>query len=56
MASLKVKLVNFRENGADMGKITQPFVLTTNGKLQLTIRTLRLVSDPAGAVALHPAR
>ena len=54
MATLKVRLVNFRDNGADMGKITQPFVLTTTGKMQLTLKTLRLVSDPAGAVALHP--
>lgn len=56
MTTLKVKLVNFREHGADMGKISHPFVLTTHGKLQLTIKTLRLVSDPAGAVALHPAQ
>jgi beta-glucosidase len=55
MHTLKVKLTNFREHGADMGKITQPFVLTTNGKLAVTIKTLRLVSDPVGTVTLQPA-
>jgi beta-glucosidase len=55
MATLKVKLVNFRDTGADMGKITHPFVMTTNGKLQLTIKTLRLVSDPAGTTTLGTA-
>ena len=55
LKTLKVKLTNFREHGADMGKITQPFVLTTNGKLAITIKTLRLVSDPVGTVMLQPA-
>jgi beta-glucosidase len=53
--NVKVKLTNFREHGADMGVITQPFVMTTNGKLALTIKTLRLVADPAGAVTLAKA-
>jgi beta-glucosidase len=53
--NVKVKLTNFREHGADMGVITQPFVMTTNGGLALTIKTLRLVADPAGAVTLAKA-
>lgn len=52
ITALKVKLASFREHGAKMESITQPFVLATNGKLALTIKTLRLVTDPAGAVTL----
>jgi beta-glucosidase len=55
LATLKVKLMNFREHGADMGAITQPFVMTTSGKLQITVKTLRLNADPAGAVTLAKA-
>jgi beta-glucosidase len=55
MRALKVKLMNFRGQGFDMAKITQPFVMTTNGKLAITIKTLRLIADPAGAVTLEKA-
>jgi beta-glucosidase len=57
MNKLNVKLMNFR--GADfkkMAEITEPFVMTTSGKLAITVKTLRLVSDPAGAVTLTPAK
>jgi beta-glucosidase len=56
IATVKVKLINFREHGADMGTIAQPFVMTTNGKLTMTIKTVRLVADPAGAVTLAKAQ
>ena len=55
MATLQVKLANFREHGADMGAVTHPFALTTNGAMSVTIKTLRLVTDPAGATTLTPA-
>ena len=37
--------MNFRGEGFDMAKITQPFVMTTNGKLAITVKTLRLVAE-----------
>jgi beta-glucosidase len=57
VSKLNVKLVNFR--GADfkeMAVITEPFVMTTSGKLAITVKTLRIISDPAGAVTLAPAK
>jgi hypothetical protein len=39
-----------------MAQITEPFVMTTSGKLAITVKTLRIVSDPAGAVTLAPAK
>jgi beta-glucosidase len=48
--TLKVKLACFRDAGTDLAKLTQPFVMTTAGKLSLSLRTVRLSSDPAGAV------
>lgn len=54
MSTLKVKLANFRAHGAEMNQITHPFVLASDGKLKLTIKTLHLVSDPAGATTLQP--
>lgn len=52
--TLKVKLMNFR--GSDfnrLGQITEPFVLTTSGKLGITVKTLRLIADPTNAVTLE---
>jgi len=49
-ATLKVKLACFREAGADLSKLDAPFVVTTAGQLGLSLHTVRLSSDPAGAV------
>jgi beta-glucosidase len=53
--SLKVRLLSFRASGADMAKVIEPAVITTAGQLQLTLQTLRLESDPAGAIQLPAA-
>jgi len=49
---LKVRLLSFRAAGADMKNITEPVVISTDGRLQLTLQALRLETDPAGAVTL----
>ena len=48
--SLKIKLACFGAAGADLSKITEPFVLSTAGQLGLSLRAARLSADPAGAV------
>ncbi|MDB5455308.1 MAG: 1,4-beta-D-glucan glucohydrolase [Caulobacter sp.] len=48
--SLKTSLKCFRDAGADVAKVTEPFALTTAGTLTLTLKTARLTTDPAGAV------
>jgi len=48
--TLKVKLACFRDAGADLAKLDAPFVMTTAGRLSLSLRTVRLSSDPQGAV------
>jgi beta-glucosidase len=52
--TFKVKLACFREAGADVGRVDAPFSLRTQGRLRLTVTTIQLSSDPAGAVC--PAR
>jgi beta-glucosidase len=48
--SVKVKLSCFRDAGADVSKVTEPFVLNTAGRLRLSLTTVQLSSDPAGAI------
>ncbi|HEX4585093.1 MAG TPA: exo 1,3/1,4-beta-D-glucan glucohydrolase [Burkholderiaceae bacterium] len=48
--SLKIKLSCFRDAGADVSKVTEPFVLNTSGRLRLSLATVQLSSDPAGAI------
>ena len=48
--TLKVKLSCFREAGADVGRVMEPFSLSTAGHLRLTVTNIQLKSDPAGAV------
>lgn len=48
--SVKVKFSCFRDAGADVAKMTEPFELGTAGSLRLSLSTVQLVSDPAGAV------
>jgi beta-glucosidase len=48
--SVKVKLSCFRDAGADVSKVSEPFVLNTSGRLRLSLTTVQLSSDPAGAI------
>jgi beta-glucosidase len=48
--TLKVKLSCFRNAGANVAQITEPLVLGTGGPLRLSLSTVQLSSDPAGAV------
>jgi beta-glucosidase len=52
--TLKVRLSDFQKAGADMSKIAEPFGVTTAGRLALSLRSVRLGSEPAGAVKLAP--
>jgi beta-glucosidase len=51
----KVRLSSFREAGVDMANVTEPLVITTAGRLTLSLKTVRLTADPGGAVKLPPA-
>lgn len=46
----KIGLKCLREAGADMTRITEPFVLTAAAPLELSIAEVRLVADPTDAV------
>jgi beta-glucosidase len=48
--SMKVKLSCFRDAGADVSKVTEPFALNTSGRLRLSVSSVQLTSDPAGSV------
>jgi beta-glucosidase len=48
--ALKIRLSCFRDAGVTLKAIEAPFVLRTAGHLGITLRTLKLVSDPAGAI------
>jgi beta-glucosidase len=48
--SLKVSLKCFQAAGTDVTKVTAPFALTTAGKLVVTLQSVKLTTDPAGAV------
>ena len=53
--SVKVKLSCFRDARADLSKVAEPFALTGPGGLQLSIRAVRLTSDPVDATCLPTA-
>jgi beta-glucosidase len=48
--SLKVSLKCFQAAGTDVTKVTAPFALSTAGKLVVTLQSVKLTTDPAGAV------
>ena len=48
--SLQVKLSCFAAKGIDMTRVDQPFILSTDGELQLTLREVRLASNEGDAV------
>ncbi len=50
---VRVRLSCFAEAGADLSRVTEPFVVTTAGHLRLVIADVRLVADPAGATCLQ---
>ncbi len=50
--AIKVRLASFRDAGADMRKVTAPFVLASSGGLRLTLKNVQLAIDPAGAITL----
>jgi beta-glucosidase len=54
--TLKVNLSCFREAGADLARIAEPFVITTDGGLALSLRSVRLEADPAGAICPKTVR
>ena len=47
-AHLKIPLSCFARNGADMGRISAPFALTTAGELELSVGNIRLESGTDG--------
>jgi beta-glucosidase len=47
--TLKVPLACFRDHGADLGKITEPMVIGSSGRLRLSIAAVTLASDANGA-------
>ncbi|WP_019831487.1 glycoside hydrolase family 3 protein [Sphingomonas sp. PR090111-T3T-6A] len=48
--SVKVPLACFKAAGADVGHVTQPFVLGSDGGFTVSIVGVKLDTDPAGAV------
>ena len=53
--TLKVTLGCFGDAAVNLGAVSAPLALRTTGKLALTLRSARLVSDPAGAICLPHA-
>jgi beta-glucosidase len=47
---LKVRLACFRDAGAKIGAVSEPFRLSTPGRLTLSLETVKLTTDPVGAV------
>lgn len=50
--TLKVRLTDFQKAGANMFDIIEPLVITTGGRMSLTLKTVRLGSDAAGVAPL----
>jgi len=46
----KIKLTCFRTGGADMSKVTEPFILSTQGTLSLAFTEIRLTTNEGDAV------
>lgn len=49
---LKVRLACFRDAGANVAAVSEPLRLSTAGSLVISLETVRLVADPAGAACL----
>ena len=48
--TLNIKLSCFAGKGVDMTRVDQPFIVTTSGSLELTLREVRLVTNEGDAV------
>jgi beta-glucosidase len=46
---LKVRLACFRDAGASIGAVAEPFRLSTTGRLAISLESVKLTTDPAGA-------
>jgi beta-glucosidase len=53
--AVKIKLACFRQAGADLGDVGRPFSVATSGRFALSLRSVALATDPAGAVCLPAA-
>jgi hypothetical protein len=51
-----VKLSDFRTAAADLTKVIEPFAVTTTGRFRLSLKTVRLATDPTGTVRLPVAK
>jgi beta-glucosidase len=47
---LKVRLACFRDAGANIGAVAEPFRLATAGRLTISLESVKLTTDPAGAI------
>jgi beta-glucosidase len=47
---LKVRLACFRDAGANLSAVAEPFRLSSSGSLTISLASVRLTTDPAGAV------
>jgi beta-glucosidase len=52
--AVKIKLACFRQAGADLSNVGRPFSVATSGRFALSLRSVALSTDPAGAVCLPP--
>ena len=50
--TLKVRLTDFQRAGANMFEIIEPLVLTTDGRMSITLKAVRLGTDAVGATQL----
>ena len=48
--SLKISLKCFQAAGTDVTKVTTPFALSTAGAMAVSLQSVKLTTDPAGAV------
>jgi beta-glucosidase len=53
--TIKVKLSAFRDGGTKMSKIVEPMVLSTPGRLSLSLQSVHLDSTANGAIDLQAA-
>jgi beta-glucosidase len=54
--TLKVRLTDFQKAGANMFEVIEPLVLTTDGRMSMTLKTVRIGTDAAGVTLLPLAK
>ncbi|HET6969745.1 MAG TPA: glycoside hydrolase family 3 C-terminal domain-containing protein, partial [Phenylobacterium sp.] len=47
---LKIRLACFRDAGASIAAVAEPFRLSTAGRLTISLESVKLTTDPAGAI------